>query len=111
MTLATGSQLGPYEVQARIGTGGMGEVYRAKDTRLGRTVALKVISQELTQKKQSRERFEREARAISTLSHPHICALFDVGQQDGVEFLVMEFLEAKRWRSASSAARFLRISS
>jgi serine/threonine protein kinase len=93
LTLAAGSRLGPYEIVAPIGAGGMGEVYRAKDTRLERTVAVKVLPAHLTSSPESRQRFEREARTISQLSHPHICALYDVGHQDGVDYLVMEYLE------------------
>ncbi|HEY6065314.1 MAG TPA: protein kinase [Thermoanaerobaculia bacterium] len=95
MALAAGTRLGPYEVVAPIGAGGMGEVYRAKDTRLERTVALKVLPAHLSQSAESRQRFEREARTISQLSHPHICALYDVGHQDGVDYLVMEYLEGE----------------
>jgi Tol biopolymer transport system component len=88
-----GRRLGPYEIVASLGAGGMGEVYRARDTRLGRTVAVKVLPFDLAHRPQVRERFEREARAISALNHPHICVLHDVGQQDGIDFLVMEHLE------------------
>ena len=95
MTIATGSRLGPYEIVASIGSGGMGEVYRALDTRLDRTVAIKVLSASMAITPESRERFHREARAISSLSHPHICALYDVGHHDGVDYLVMEYLEGK----------------
>ena len=95
MTIASGTRLGPYELGAPIGAGGMGEVYRARDTRLERTVAIKVLPQHLSSSPESRQRFEREARTISQLSHPHICALYDVGNQDGVEFLVMEYLEGE----------------
>src|SRR5512132_2286334 len=95
MTLAAGTRLGPYELGAPIGAGGMGEVYRAKDTRLDRTVAVKVLPEHLSASPESRQRFEREAKTISQLSHPHICALYDVGNQDGVEFLVMEYLEGE----------------
>ncbi len=95
MPLAAGARLGPYEILAPIGAGGMGEVYRARDTRLDRIVAVKVLPPELAADPQFRERFEREARLISSLSHPHVCPLFDVGQQDGVEFLVMEHLEGE----------------
>ena len=80
MKVQPGTRLGPYEIVALIGVGGMGEVYRAKDTRLDRTVAIKIISAALTDRPELRERFEREARAISSLSHPHICPLFDVGE-------------------------------
>jgi Tol biopolymer transport system component/predicted Ser/Thr protein kinase len=90
-----GTRLGPYEIVAAIGAGGMGEVYRARDTRLDRTVAVKVLPTHLSSSAESRQRFEREAKTISQLSHPHICALYDVGNQDGVEFLVMEYLEGE----------------
>jgi serine/threonine protein kinase len=91
--LAPGTRLGPYEIVAPIGAGGMGEVYKARDTRLDRTVAVKVLPAHLSASADVRQRFEREAKTISSLSHPHICALYDVGNQDGVEFLVMEYLE------------------
>jgi len=94
MTLAAGSRLGPYEIAAPLGAGGMGEVYRAIDTRLDRTVAIKVLPDHLSSP-EALLRFEREAKTISQLSHPHICALYDVGHQDGVEYLVMEFLEGE----------------
>jgi len=94
-TLSAGTRLGPYELLAPVGAGGMGEVYRAKDTRLERTVAVKVLPAHLSSSAESRQRFEREAKTISQLSHPHICALYDVGNQDGVEFLVMEYLEGE----------------
>src|SRR2546427_4763690 len=95
MTLSPGSRLGPYEVLSLLGAGGMGEVYKAKDTRLDRTVAVKVLPQHLSENSDVRQRFEREAKTISSLSHPHICALYDVGNQDGVEYLVMEYLEGE----------------
>jgi Tol biopolymer transport system component/predicted Ser/Thr protein kinase len=95
MALSAGTRLGPYELVAPVGAGGMGEVYRAKDTRLDRTVAVKVLPSHLSSSAESRQRFEREAKTISQLSHPHICALYDVGNQDGVEFLVMEYLEGE----------------
>jgi eukaryotic-like serine/threonine-protein kinase len=95
MTLAAGSRLGPYEIGAPLGAGGMGEVYRARDTRLDRTVAIKVLPQNLADTPEARQRFEREARAVSALNHPHICTLHDVGSQDGTEFLVMEYLEGE----------------
>ena len=95
MPLGPGAKLGPYEVLAPLGAGGMGEVYRAKDTRLDRTVALKVLPEHLAANPDLRQRFEREARAVSSLNHPHICALFDVGHQDGIDFLVMEHLEGE----------------
>jgi WD40 repeat protein len=95
LSLAAGTRLGPYEIQAPVGAGGMGEVYRARDTRLGRSVAIKVLPTQLSQNPELRERFEREARTISSLSHPHICALYDVGREDETEFLVMELLEGE----------------
>src|SRR5713226_1950451 len=95
MTVSAGSRLGPYEVLSPLGAGGMGEVYKARDTRLERTVAIKVLPQHLSESSEVRQRFEREAKTISSLSHPHICALYDVGNQDGVEYLVMEFLEGE----------------
>src|SRR5579864_8634122 len=90
MALSSGTNLGPYEIQTPLGAGGMGEVYRARDTRLERTVAIKVLPPHLSSSSEVRQRFEREAKTISALSHPHICALYDVGNQDGVEYLVME---------------------
>src|SRR5271170_6412229 len=89
MPMAVKSRLGPYEILALLGAGGMGEVYEARDTRLDRTVAIKISSVRFT------ERFEREARAISSLNHPHICALYDIGREDSVDFLVMEHLEGE----------------
>ena len=95
MALPAGKRLGPYEITSIIGAGGMGEVYRANDTRLDRTVAIKILSSHLSNNSDLKQRFEREARAISSLSHAHICGLYDVGSQDGTEFLVMEFLEGE----------------
>src|ERR1700745_3795066 len=95
MALRTGTKLGPYEIQSPRGAGGLGEVYRARDTRLDRTVAVKVLPVHLSDKPEARERFEREAKAISSLNHPNICQLYDVGEQDGVSYLVMEFLEGE----------------
>src|SRR5262245_32669619 len=88
-----GSRLGPYQLGARLGAGGMGEVYKARDTRLDRTVAIKVLPAHVATAPQARERFEREARAVAALNHPHICTLYDVGSHDGVDFLVMEYLD------------------
>jgi eukaryotic-like serine/threonine-protein kinase len=93
--LAAGTKLGPYEIQQPLGAGGMGEVYRARDTRLGREVAIKVLPAHLSSNPDLRQRMEREAKAISSLNHPHICTLHDVGSQDGVDFLVMEYLEGE----------------
>ena len=95
MALAAGTKLGPYEITAAIGAGGMGEVYRARDTRLDRTVAIKVLPARVADKSELRERFEREARTIASLNHPHICTLYDIGQQDGTDYLVMEYLEGE----------------
>jgi Tol biopolymer transport system component len=95
MGLLPGSRLGPYEIVAPIGAGGMGEVYKAQDTRLERTVAVKVLPQHLSSSAESRQRFEREAKTISQLSHPHICALYDVGSEGETEYLVMEYLEGE----------------
>ena len=93
MMLSAGAKLGPYEVQSLLGSGGMGEVYRARDTRLDRTVAIKVLPQYRSSDPQRRQRFEREARAISALHHPNIWHLYDVGSQDGTDYLVMGYLE------------------
>jgi Tol biopolymer transport system component/predicted Ser/Thr protein kinase len=95
MTISAGSRLGPYEVLSPLGAGGMGEVWKARDTRLDRTVAIKVLPDHLSRNEAMRQRFEREAKTISQISHPHICALYDVGNQDGVEYLVMEYLEGE----------------
>ena len=95
MTLASGSRLGPYEILSPLGAGGMGEVYRARDTRLERTVAIKVLQASLAADPDRRLRFEREARAVSSLNHPHICTLHDIGQQDGFDYLVMECVEGQ----------------
>jgi serine/threonine protein kinase len=90
-----GRQLGPYQIVARIGAGGMGEVYRAADTRLDRTVAIKILFSHLSLRPDLRKRFEREAKAISNLNHPHICTLHDIGQAEGFDYLVMEYLEGE----------------
>ena len=95
MPLNSGTKLGPYEIQSLLGVGGMGEVYRAKDTRLDRTVAVKILPQGVAETPEVRQRFDREARAVSSLNHPHICALYDVGHQDGTDYLVMEFIEGE----------------
>ena len=91
----TGQRIGPYLLASLIGRGGMGEVYRARDTRLDRTVAIKVVAPHVAADQRARERFEREARAVAALNHPHICTVHDVGSHDGVDFLVMEFLEGE----------------
>src|SRR6202022_3940813 len=95
MALTSGTRLGPHEILSAIGAGGMGEVYRARDTRLDRIVAIKVLPPHLADRSEVRERFEREARTIASLNHPHICTLYDIGQQDGVDYLVMEYLEGE----------------
>jgi len=95
MTLAAGTKLGPYEILAPIGAGGMGEVYKARDARLERTVAVKVLPPHLSSNPELRQRFEREAKAISQISHPHICALYDVNREGETEYLVMEYLEGE----------------
>jgi len=92
MALSPGKRLGPYQIESALGAGGMGEVYRARDTRLDRTVVIKVLRLDWADRADARQRFEREARAISSLNHPHICALYDVGNQDDIDFLVMEHL-------------------
>ena len=86
MALQIGSRLGPYEILGAIGAGGMGEVYKARDTRLDRTVAIKILPEALAADPQFKERFEREARAVAALQHPHICVLHDVGHQDGTDY-------------------------
>jgi eukaryotic-like serine/threonine-protein kinase len=95
MAILPGKRLGPYEILSAIGAGGMGEVYRARDTRLDRIVAIKVLPAHLADDPERRERFEREARTIARLNHPHICVLHDIGRQDGIDFLVMEYLEGE----------------
>jgi eukaryotic-like serine/threonine-protein kinase len=95
VAILPGLRLGPYEILSAIGAGGMGEVYRAKDTRLNRTVAIKALPPHLADRPELRERFEREARTIASLNHPHICTLYDIGHQDGMDFLVMEYLEGE----------------
>ena len=95
MSIEPGAVLGPYEIEEAIGAGGMGEVYRARDTRLDRSVAIKVLAPHLAESPEHRQRLEREAKAVSSLSHPHICQLYDVGHENGVDFLVMEFIEGE----------------
>jgi len=95
MALTNGTKLGPYEIVAPLGAGGMGVVYRARDTRLERTVAIKILPTHLSSDPTLRQRFEHEAKTISSLNHPHICVLYDVGRQDGVDFLVMEYVEGE----------------
>ena len=95
LALTLGTTLGPYEIQSPLGAGGMGEVYKARDTRLDRTVAIKVLPQQVAADPALKQRFEREARTIAALNHPHICTIHDIGQQDGIDFLVMEYLEGE----------------
>src|SRR5579871_1333036 len=105
MPLTAGTKLGPYEIQAPLGAGGMGEVYRATDTRLNRTVAVKILPKHLSEKPEARERFEREARAISQLSDANICQLYDLGEQDGIHYIVMEYLEGETLASRLARGR------
>src|SRR5580693_6061964 len=95
MALKPNTRLGPYEIGAPLGAGGMGEVYRARDTRLERTVAIKILPAQLSSDPVRKQRFEREAKTISGLNHPHICVLHDVGHQDGMDYLVMECVEGE----------------
>jgi serine/threonine protein kinase/Tol biopolymer transport system component len=95
MPLTSGSKLGPYEIQSSLGAGGMGEVYAARDTRLDRTVAIKILPEHLSEKAEAHARFEREARAVSSLNHPNVCQLYDVGEQSGVRYIVMEHLQGE----------------
>src|SRR5262250_1472461 len=95
MALISGTKLGPYEILSSLGAGGMGEVYRARDTRLERTVAIKVLPAHLSSDPVRKQRFEREAKTISNLNHPHICVLHDIGHQDGIDYLVMECVEGE----------------
>jgi serine/threonine protein kinase/Tol biopolymer transport system component len=116
MALTSGTKLGPYQIESLLGAGGMGEVYRARDTRLDRTVAIKILTQGVADTPEVRQRFEREARAVSSLNHPHICVLYDVGNQGGIEYLVMEYLDgetlaARIAKSPLSTAELLRYAS
>src|SRR5258707_15702166 len=95
MPLAAGTRLGPYEILAPLGAGGMGEVYRARDTRLSREVAVKVLPEHLSANPEIRARFEREARTVSSLNHPNICTLFDVGKEGDIVFPVLELVEGE----------------
>src|SRR6201984_3706454 len=99
MSLTSGTKLGPYEIQSPLGAGGMGEVYRARDTRMGRDVALKILPESFARDGDRLHRFEQEARAVATLSHPNILAVFDVGQQNGSPYLVSELLEGETLRT------------
>src|ERR1700745_1821319 len=95
MALTSATKLVPYEIQSPLGAGGMGEVYRARDIRLDRTVAIKVLPKQLSNDPVSKQRFEREAKTISSLNHPNICVLYDVGHQDGIDYLIMECVEGE----------------
>src|SRR5215510_15142909 len=95
MPLSAGARLGPYEILTPLGAGGMGEVYKARDTRLDRLAAIKVLPERVASTAEARRRFEREAKTISQLQHPHICALHDVGREGDIEYLVMEYLEGE----------------
>ena len=102
MALTPGTRLGVYEVTAKIGEGGMGEVYQARDTKLDRDVALKVLPEQVAADSDLKQWFEREAKTISSLNHPHICTLHDTGSQDGIDFLVMDLIiHRNAWRSAA----------
>src|SRR5438093_12729188 len=93
MPLESGTNLGHYSILSAIAAGGMGEIYKARDPRLNRTVAIKVLPQHIADMPERRQRFEREAQTIAALNHPHICVVYDVGQDNGVDFIVMEYLE------------------
>jgi serine/threonine protein kinase len=95
MSRTPGTRIGPYEIQASLGAGGMGEVYQARDARLERAVAIKVLTSARRLEPAQRDRFQREARALARVNHPNICTLYDIGQQDGETFLVMELLEGE----------------
>src|ERR1700733_6214868 len=99
MPLTSGTKLGPYEIAAPIGAGGMGEVYRARDTRLGRDVALKILPESFARDTDHLRRFEQEARAVAALNHPNILAVFDIGKHDGAPFIVSELLEGETLRA------------
>ena len=103
MSLTSGTKLGPYEIQSPLGAGGMGEVYRARDTRLERTVAIKILPESLSSDRERLERFQEEARILSTLNHPNLMAIYDVGSQDGLHFLVSEFFEGHTLRERLAA--------
>jgi len=102
VALTSGTKLGPYEIQSLLGNGGMGEVYRAKDMRLDRTVAVKILAAHLSSSPELKQPLEREARAISALNHPHICQLYDIGSQSGTDFLVN--LRVRPWLTGCGAA-------
>src|SRR5437870_7076489 len=95
MPIENGTVLSHYEIIAPVGAGGMGEIYKARDPRLNRTVAIKVLPQHIVDMAERKQRFEREAQAIAALNHPHICVVYDVGRDNGVDFIVMEYLEGE----------------
>src|SRR5512142_1906307 len=99
MSLSAGTKLGPYEIQSPLGAGGMGEVYRARDTRLGRDVALKILPESFAREGDRLHRFEQEAKAVAALNHPNILAVFDIGESNGSPYLVSELLEGETLRS------------
>src|SRR5664280_280663 len=105
MALAPGTRLGPYEIVAAIGAGGMGEVYRARDTRLDRTVAIKILPESFANDRERLERFQQEARILSSLNHPNLMAVYDVGVQDGMHFLVSELLEGEKQSDRMKTAK------
>src|SRR5437773_1757618 len=105
MTISAGSRLGPYEIVSPLGAGGMGEVYKARDTRLDRSVAIKILPDLLAADPQFRERFDREARAISQLMHPHICTVYDVGDQQGTAYLVIQYMAPEQIEGQEADAR------
>ena len=103
MPLTPGTRLGPYEIVGALGAGGMGEVYRARDTRLERTVAIKILPESFASDRERLERFQQEARILSALNHPNLMAIYDVGSQDGMHFLVSEFFEGQTLRERLAA--------
>src|SRR5437899_13081562 len=105
MLLSSGMRLGPYEILSHIGTGGMGEVYRARDTRLGRDIALKILPSEVANDPSRRQRFELEARAVAALNHPNIVAVYDVGSENGVFYIVSELVDGEPLRGAKFGLR------
>src|SRR5262245_1790940 len=105
MIFVTGTKVGPYEILSQLGAGGQGEVYKARDARLNRFVAIKVLPDNLSQNPELKTRFEREAQTLASLSHPHICPVFDVGRQDGVDYLVMEYIEGETLAERLKSAR------
>src|ERR1700733_2362222 len=106
MALAAGTRLGPYEIVVQVGAGGMGEVYSARDTRLDRIVAIKILPTHRSSQADARERFEREGRAIAALNHPHICQLYDVGTEGPISYLVLEFLQGESLADRLSRGAF-----